>query len=157
MTKLFATLFAVFMTSIQAFVVMNKVPTSTTLFLKDSIADMIDNTLARQQHKQEIDNALQERTKKVLDNKLPQDFDFALSDVSDDEGIMVQRKDKKMAHDDPKKYCADRCVSTGNCDVFEDMFHLSPKEVMAFCTDCVLSEDEESCDVPDAMLDGLSP
>ena len=29
-----------------------------------------------------------------------------------------------MANDDPMRYCADRCVSTGNCDVFEDMFDL---------------------------------
>lgn len=30
-----------------------------------------------------------------------------------------RRKDEKMAEDDPMRYCADRCVSTGNCDVFE--------------------------------------
>lgn len=30
-----------------------------------------------------------------------------------------RRKDEKMAQDDPMRYCADRCVTTGNCDVFE--------------------------------------
>ena len=30
-----------------------------------------------------------------------------------------RRKDEKMAEDDPMRYCADRCVTTGNCDVFE--------------------------------------
>ena len=50
-----------------------------------------------------------------------------------------------MAHDDPQRYCADRCVTTGNCDVFEDMYSMSPKEVMSFCTECVLSEEEEVC------------
>ncbi|KAL7537367.1 hypothetical protein ACHAWF_005738 [Thalassiosira exigua] len=57
-----------------------------------------------------------------------------------------------MAADDPARYCADRCVTTGNCDVFEDMFEMDPREVMAFCTECVLSEDEEPCDVPANLL-----
>lgn len=35
-----------------------------------------------------------------------------------------RRKDEKMVEDDPMRYCADRCVSTGNCDVFEDMFDM---------------------------------
>ncbi|KAL3774983.1 hypothetical protein ACHAW5_007680 [Stephanodiscus triporus] len=30
-----------------------------------------------------------------------------------------QRKDKRMARDDPMRYRTDRCVSTGKCDVFE--------------------------------------
>ena len=37
---------------------------------------------------------------------------------------------------------------------------MDPKEVMSFCTDCVLSEDEEPCDVPGNLFDdvaGLSP
>ena len=96
----------------------------------------------------------------------------------------MRRKDEMMAADDPMRYCADRCVTTGNCDVFEvslipsrlrqpdesdllcnllraqDMFDMDPKEVMSFCTDCVLSEDEEPCDVPGTLFDdmaGLSP
>ncbi len=48
-----------------------------------------------------------------------------------------------MAHDDPQRYCADRCVSTGNCDVFEDLYSLTPQEVLSFCKDCVLSDEEE--------------
>mmetsp|Transcript_33277 Transcript_33277/g.56570 ORF Transcript_33277/g.56570 Transcript_33277/m.56570 type:complete len:197 (+) Transcript_33277:143-733(+) len=63
-----------------------------------------------------------------------------------------RKKDERMASDDPRRYCADRCVSTGNCDVFEDMFEMGPSEVMEFCTDCVLSEDEEPCDVPESFL-----
>lgn len=31
----------------------------------------------------------------------------------------MRRKDEMMAADDPMRYCADRCVTTGNCDVFE--------------------------------------
>jgi len=38
-------------------------------------------------------------------------------------------------------------------------FEFSPEEVMEFCNDCVLSEDEEPCDIPDAFydLDKLKP
>jgi hypothetical protein len=32
-------------------------------------------------------------------------------------------------------------------------FDFTPEEVVKFCTDCVLSEDEEACDVPDAFYD----
>ena len=31
----------------------------------------------------------------------------------------MRRKDEMMAANDPMRYCADRCVTTGNCDVFE--------------------------------------
>lgn len=64
-----------------------------------------------------------------------------------------RRKDEKMAENDPMRYCADRCVTTGNCDVFEDMFDLGPSEVIKFCTECVLSEDEEPCDIPESMFE----
>jgi hypothetical protein len=35
-----------------------------------------------------------------------------------------RRKDERMADRDPMRYCADRCVTLGYCDVFEDMFDL---------------------------------
>jgi len=65
-----------------------------------------------------------------------------------------RRKDEKMAADNPMRYCADRCVSTGNCDVFEDMFNMDPREVVEFCSECVLSEDEEPCDIPESAFSG---
>ena len=45
------------------------------------------------------------------------------------------------------------------------MFDLGPSEVIKFCTECVLSEDEEPCDVPESVygdvdeegLGGLNP
>ena len=62
-------------------------------------------------------------------------------------------KDKKLAREDPARYCADRCVATGNCDVYEDIFELSPEEVLSFCNDCVLSEEKEECDIPPAFYE----
>lgn len=78
-----------------------------------------------------------------MEPTIPADFDFgddfsplAGGGASDGDGAVVagftggvdrepdrssprRRKDERMASDDPMRYCADRCVSTGNCDVFE--------------------------------------
>eukprot|EP00804_Cyclotella_cryptica_P006203 CCRYP_015278-RA/>CCRYP_015278-RA protein AED:0.00 eAED:0.00 QI:24/1/1/1/1/1/2/232/263 len=192
----------------------------TTLNLEDHIADMIDGELHRLRHKHEADKEwlAKQRQWSKMEPTLPPDFDFDDglfgSDLFDDdsaaltaEGSSVQgfttgvnreismvqrRKDEKMANDDPMRYCADRCVTTGNCDVFEDMFDLGefrfcygfewtshdfsrfynsapltfvpiledPREVIKFCKECVLSEDEEPCDVPEKFLEddmGLHP
>lgn len=76
---------------------------------------------------------------------VPTNFEYN-GDFENSSDLIISRRDQKLAHDDPQRYCADRCVTTGNCDVFEDMYHLSPQEVMKFCTECVLSDEEEvSC------------
>ncbi len=82
-----------------------------------------------------------------MEPKLPDNFDFeeiidpSGSDSSKNDATMsavpgfssgvnrsvsspLRRKDEKMAENDPMRYCADRCVATGNCDVFEDMFEM---------------------------------
>jgi len=72
-------------------------------------------------------------------------------DEDDMESFRQHAKDKKMARENPVKYCADRCIATGNCEVYEDIFELSASEVIAFCTDCVLDETKEECDLPGAF------
>jgi hypothetical protein len=88
---------------------------------------------------------------------LPQGFDFNtpadLKTNADAASNIQMRKDRRMARDDPSRYCADRCVATGTCQVWEDMFEMSAKEVQIFCKECVLSEDEEPCDVPDKFIE----
>lgn len=76
-------------------------------------------------------------------------------DVAQDDAVDIlrMRKDQRLAEKNPESYCADRCLSTGNCEVFEDFFELSALEVVKFCTDCVLSEDDEPCDIPEAALE----
>lgn len=92
-----------------------------------------------------------------IEPTMPKGFDFnSVNDfqtTSDASKKIQMRKDRRMARDDPMRYCADRCVSTGNCQVWEDMFDLSAKQVREFCEECVLSEDEEPCDVPEKFLD----
>jgi len=43
--------------------------------------------------------------------------------------------------------------------LFSYSFDFTPEQVLSFCEECVLSEDEEPCDVPDAFydLDQLKP
>jgi hypothetical protein len=128
--------------------------------LEDDIAKMIDNELYRLHHKNELDNVKKEHDKEVMSVGLPQGFDFN-ADFGEVDDSMQMRKDRRLAGRDPAAYCADRCVSTGNCDIFEDFFELSPQEVLKFCKDCVLSEEEEPCEVPESVygkyIDGLHP
>ncbi|KAL7513482.1 hypothetical protein ACHAXN_010703 [Cyclotella atomus] len=161
----------VFLTaSVDAFVPSKIVRRVMSLNLEDHIANMIDGEVDRLNHKQEIENARVQRQREwaKMEPSIPKGFDFeegfTLETTSFDRdrvsgsvpgfsgmsGVskVQRRKDEKMANDDPARYCADRCVSTGNCDVFEDMFELDPSEVIKFCKECVLSEDEEPCDIP---------
>lgn len=142
---------------------------STTLFLEDHIANMIDDEMRRlyQKHETESQWNAKQRAWKSESNVLPENYDFEAefefvepatvqgftSGVDRSISSPRRRKDEKMMESDPMRYCADRCVSTGNCDVLEDMFDFSPEEVIKFCTECVLSEDETPCDVPASLFE----
>jgi len=113
----------------------------------------IDDQLWRQNHRNEIEADWHRKNARWMEGDLPQDFDFDDHLMVDTVNQRQLEKDRRLAHKDPAAYCADRCIATGNCDVFEDFFHLSPSDVMAFCTDCVMSDSEEPCDVPDYLWD----
>lgn len=115
--------------------------------------DRIDQELWRQGHKSEWEEQRNQRTAMVLEKDLPTGFEDDFNYMPEGLSPRQLKKDKLLARKDPATYCADRCVSTGNCEVFEDVFSLSPTDVMKFCTDCVLSEEEEPCDVPEAYLE----
>lgn len=113
----------------------------------------IDLELLRLENKEEYEKAWKAKNQKVIEPVLPTTFnydDFAELNGSD---VIERRRDARMARKSPERYCADRCVSTGHCDVFEDILEMDAMEVMKFCTDCVLSEEEEPCDIPEKMLD----
>jgi hypothetical protein len=48
----------------------------------------------------------------------------------------VRRRDEKLALDNPKAWCADRCLATGYCDVLEDFYEMSTAQVQKFCEAC---------------------
>eukprot|EP00553_Chaetoceros_curvisetus_P007791 CAMPEP_0204612990 /NCGR_PEP_ID=MMETSP0717-20131115/1026_1 /ASSEMBLY_ACC=CAM_ASM_000666 /TAXON_ID=230516 /ORGANISM="Chaetoceros curvisetus" /LENGTH=124 /DNA_ID=CAMNT_0051625269 /DNA_START=208 /DNA_END=582 /DNA_ORIENTATION=+ len=116
--------------------------------------------LLRLTNKNEYDKQLTAKTNQVLEEHIPEDFSINTSTFTElgaDADTIELRRDVRMIERNPQKYCADRCVSTGHCEVLEDMFHLDASEVVKFCTDCVLSEDEEPCDIPQEMLDAELP
>lgn len=84
--------------------------------------------------------------------------DFVNLNDDDTQDFRMHQKDKRLAFKDPERYCADRCVATGNCDIFEDFYEMSPEQVIAFCTECVLSEDEDGeCEIPEGFYDKPRP
>lgn len=123
---------------------------------------MIDGELFRQGHKKDFEAEWMEKNRDALLHTLNKDEPAV---AMDDEKLNFRElmRDKKMASKDPMRYCADRCIATGNCDVYEDVFDYSPEEVIAFCNDCVLVDEidpeHEECSIPDAFydLDKLKP
>jgi hypothetical protein len=134
-------------------------PSATTAFrkptrvgLQDWVADMIDQELYRQGHMNEFEKEWMQKNRAAVVR--PSDAVVELSFEEKANSFREAAKDKRLAARSPQQYCADRCIATGNCDVYEDIFAFSPEEVMQFCTDCVLATDEqESCDIPDAFYD----
>lgn len=151
--------FAAALSSVSSFV--NPATTSsrvtTHLNLENHIADMIDGEVNRLQNIVGWRREQAQKLKEGQEPSIPAGFDFnSVNDFTPNTGAaqkIQMRKDKRMARDDPARYCADRCVATGNCEIWEDMFEMAADEVQAFCTGCVLSEEEEPCDVPEKFME----
>ena len=83
-------------------------------------------------------------------------------DESQREDFAQHNRDERMAFTKPEQYCADRCVATGNCDILEDFYELTPESVIEFCEECVLNfevEDGEDndCTVPEVFYEKEPP
>lgn len=139
-------------TAANSFLIRSSLPKSkpfAPLFLEDWVADMIDDELRRLGSENAMSKEWMQRNKAAILKRL--ESDFVDEEDPNLEEFQSHKKDSKMALRDPQRYCADRCITTGNCDVFEDAFNLSPREVIQFCKECVLSEDEDPCDIPDGF------
>lgn len=69
--------------------------------------------------------------------------------------------EKKQALQDTAKWCLERCVKLGHCEVFEDLNQMTTAQVQDFCKACVISGEStvDECDVslmftPDAPWGG---
>lgn len=132
---------------------------------------MIDGELYRQGHRKEYEEAWMEKNRRAVLSRIETDFgglvvsnedntmnmndnDSKMMMMNDDDRSEYRQhaKDVRLAERDPQQYCADRCVATGHCDVYEDMYEMTALEVIQFCTECVLSEEEEECDLPGAFF-----
>jgi len=121
--------------------------------LNDNI-DRIDKELYRQNHMHEFEKEWNDKTHAIVEQTLSREMNLESESFMTDDTPRQKAKDKRLAKNDPQRYCADRCVSTGNCDVYEDIYKMSAEQVISFCEECVLSDEEEPCDVPEAMFEG---
>ena len=140
---------------------------------------MIDSELYRQEHRKEYEAAWMEKNKGAVLSRLS-DEGSTVTDTAgfsypsqmlndwDRESYAEHKRDERMAFLNPEKYCADRCIATGNCDILEDFYELGPEEVLSFCEECVLNFDDDvgdgssspssfGCDVPDAFYEKEPP
>ena len=99
----------------------NKRP-SSRLFLEDDIAEMIDRELYRQGHKAEFEKEWMEKNRgAVLHSLGGGDEKTGMLLEEPEEDVRQARKDRLLANKNPQQYCADRCIATGNCEVYEDL------------------------------------
>lgn len=142
----------------------------TKIFLEDWVADMIDGELYRQEHHKEYEAAWMKKNKgavlsRLSDNTMAAGYPSQM--LGDREAFAEHKRDERMAFLKPEKYCADRCVATGNCDILEDFYEMGPEDVLRFCEECVLNFDvdetdtenggEGGCEVPDAFYEKEPP
>ena len=132
---------------------------------------MIDNELYRQQHHEEYEAAWMEKNKGAVISSLSDStsssvgiYPSQMMDANDRESFAEHKRDERMAFLKPDKYCADRCIATGNCDILEDFYELGPEDVLKFCEECVLNFESESfdqehsdCNVPEAFYEKEPP
>mmetsp|Transcript_23974 Transcript_23974/g.52482 ORF Transcript_23974/g.52482 Transcript_23974/m.52482 type:complete len:231 (-) Transcript_23974:394-1086(-) len=143
---------------------------NTRVFLEDWVADMIDGELYRQDHHKEYEEQWMAKNKGAVLSRMSDSdtttsaYGYPSSMLGDREAFAEHKRDERMAFLKPQKYCADRCVATGNCDIFEDFYELGPEDVLKFCEECVLFDDdsattesESGCDVPDAFYEKEPP
>jgi hypothetical protein len=82
------------------------------------MAALIDSELDREEHQDDFAREWMEKNVIHLKNEQS----AAVPDDEDSVRDMRQKaRDRSMAKKNPQQYCADRCIATGNCDVYEDM------------------------------------
>ena len=87
-----------------------------------SFIHRIDDQFFRQTHHDEVEAVFRQKNSKYSDEILPADFELDGHMMEDLLSSRELQKDLNMARKNPMAYCADRCLETGNCDVFESMY-----------------------------------
>jgi hypothetical protein len=140
--------------------------TKNITITKDWVADMIDGEIFRQDHHEEYEEKWMKKNKAAVLSRIDvgaAGYPSMMMGESDREAMVEHRRDERMAFTKPEKYCADRCVATGNCDILEDFYELGPEDVIKFCEECVLNNNDENiedgagCVLPDAFYDKEPP
>jgi hypothetical protein len=97
---------------------------SSRLFLEKRIAELIDQELYRERHKQEYEREWMEKNRQAVAVKtdIDESSNYLQLDEDDLSNLRQRKKDEMLAKNDPQRYCADRCIATGNCEIFEDLY-----------------------------------
>jgi len=147
---------------------------TTRIFLEDWVAKMIDGELERlNEGQQQYDKKTMEELKGAVLTRMNAGaaanmggpdvvgYPSMMMDENERQLFAEHKRDERMAFTKPEKYCADRCVATGNCDILEDFYELTPESVIQFCEECVLNfdveEGEDDCEVPEAFYEKEPP
>ena len=96
---------------------------TTKLYLENWVANLIDEEYYRLNHKDEFETEWMKKNKQAVMQSLNHNNNNNLLSTINPFGENVQQliRDQRLAKKDPQRYCADRCIATGNCDVYEDM------------------------------------
>jgi hypothetical protein len=108
----------------------------TRLFIQDSVAEMIDREYWREQHKNEFEIEWMKKNKEAILHSMKKAADGGnelrdnsgigslVMDVMDEpeQDVRQMVKDRRLAKANPQQYCADRCIATGYCEVYEDLY-----------------------------------
>ena len=93
-----------------------------------NVADMIDQEYYRQHHKEEYhERWMVQHQSQLKTTTTTEAADTYHNDNDNDDKMWNRRqflRDEKLARTDPQQYCRDRCIATGYCDVYEDLYVL---------------------------------
>jgi hypothetical protein len=93
----------------------------TKIFLEDWVADLIDGENYRLEHMEDYEREWMEKNRAAILSRLNDGSRAVPDDEEPAQNIRERARDRILAKKNPKQYCADRCIATGNCDVYEDM------------------------------------
>ena len=92
-----------------------------------NVADMIDQEYYRQHHKEEYHERWMVQHQSQLKTTTTTEAADTYHNDDNDDKMWNRRqflRDEKLARTDPQQYCRDRCIATGYCDVYEDLYVL---------------------------------
>ena len=59
-------------------------------------------------------------------------------ELNDEPQVHVSIRDERMAKENTRKFCLDRCLATGHQDALEDLSAKTTMQVKKFCDECGL-------------------
>jgi hypothetical protein len=95
--------------------------TPTKVFLEDRLADMIDGERFREEHIKDFEREWMEKNRAAILSRLSDGARAIPDDEEPEQDLRQRARDRTLAKKNPQQYCADRCIATGHCDVYEDM------------------------------------